>query len=342
MRPSPARAKGSSNCDYPNERLETASLTVAVGLVAVLAPLESHASSTRPTYKCNPPIVSLELSLDWDERAFRCSQAWNLSKLEWYPGVSTARIGLCESPFGPAVLKVSNYPDLIACEVNALRHFGASICPKVLEVSRADHAILLERVHVNHDLTTLFPAAEQEIDLWLPFFHEIVKQPDIPEGFPTLADYARVFERVIGGAQQDGAARVLRFAHDNRDVLMGPPSELRLLHGDLHHFNLLCDTGGKWWMIDPHGVVGNPLYEIGAFIRNPMPRFYREPGFRNCLEERLTFLSERLCVPVEVVALYGFYGAAFSIAWDYEDGNTSVDPKIIELAEVLVMLSGKN
>ena len=47
---------------------------------------------------------------------------------------------------------------------------------------------------------------------------------------------------------------------------------LVLLHGDLHHDNILFDKAKAWLAIDPKGVVGEPAFEAAAFLRNPMTR----------------------------------------------------------------------
>jgi streptomycin 6-kinase len=44
----------------------------------------------------------------------------------------------------------------------------------------------------------------------------------------------------------------------------------RLLHGDLHHGNVLHDSERGWVAIDPKGVLGEPEYEIGVALRNPI------------------------------------------------------------------------
>ena len=44
---------------------------------------------------------------------------------------------------------------------------------------------------------------------------------------------------------------------------------VRLLHGDLQHYNVLFDRRRGWVSIDPKGVLGEPEYEIGAALRNP-------------------------------------------------------------------------
>ena len=45
--------------------------------------------------------------------------------------------------------------------------------------------------------------------------------------------------------------------------------EPALLHGDLHHYNVLSDRTRGWCAIDPKGVVGELEYELGAALRNP-------------------------------------------------------------------------
>ena len=41
-----------------------------------------------------------------------------------------------------------------------------------------------------------------------------------------------------------------------------------LLHGDLHHDNIVAHNNG-WMVIDPKGILGEASYEVGAFLRNP-------------------------------------------------------------------------
>ncbi|MEI9989372.1 MAG: aminoglycoside phosphotransferase family protein [Rhizomicrobium sp.] len=45
-----------------------------------------------------------------------------------------------------------------------------------------------------------------------------------------------------------------------------------LLHGDLHHENILCDVARGWLAIDPKGVRGELAFELAAPLRNPPER----------------------------------------------------------------------
>lgn len=42
-----------------------------------------------------------------------------------------------------------------------------------------------------------------------------------------------------------------------------------LVHGDLHHDNILSSTRAGWLAIDPKGIAAEPAYEVAAMIRNP-------------------------------------------------------------------------
>jgi streptomycin 6-kinase len=65
-----------------------------------------------------------------------------------------------------------------------------------------------------------------------------------------------------------------------------------LLHGDLHHHNILLDHKRGWIAIDPKGVIGHPGLEVGRYSFNWLPGPIENAGpFMN---ERMTILSEEL------------------------------------------------
>jgi streptomycin 6-kinase len=67
-----------------------------------------------------------------------------------------------------------------------------------------------------------------------------------------------------------------------------------VVHGDLHHFNLLAHGDG-WVVIDPKGYRADPAYEIAAFMRNPYPSIIDTAMVR----QRLRRFAERLGDPPE-------------------------------------------
>ena len=43
-----------------------------------------------------------------------------------------------------------------------------------------------------------------------------------------------------------------------------------LVHGDLHHHNVLRSKRG-WLAIDPKPMLGEPEYDVASFLWNPLP-----------------------------------------------------------------------
>jgi len=101
--------------------------------------------------------------------------------------------------------------------------------------------------------------------------------------------------------------------------------QVRLLHGDLHHGNVLSDSRRGWLAIDPKGVVGEIEFEIGAVLRNPVERpdlFVSE----ETIENRCGVLVRRLNLDRERLLQWAFAQAVLSAIWSVEDGSV-VDMK---------------
>ena len=90
-----------------------------------------------------------------------------------------------------------------------------------------------------------------------------------------------------------------------------------MLHGDLHHFNLLRSEAHGWLAIDAKGVVGEPAYETGALLRNPKGERLTLPVLRR----RADRLTEALGLDVTRVYGWAYSQAVLSAAWCVEDGE---------------------
>lgn len=51
--------------------------------------------------------------------------------------------------------------------------------------------------------------------------------------------------------------------------LLASQCDISLLHGDLHHRNLLQNAEGEWTAIDPKGLVGERTFDFVNILRNP-------------------------------------------------------------------------
>lgn len=110
-------------------------------------------------------------------------------------------------------------------------------------------------------------------------------------------------------------ARLVDAAHHQLAALLSDAVEPYVLHGDLHHENLLWSAARNAWVaIDPHGVVGERYYDVGPLLINPWNSDTAAMAAR-----RLDLLHEVLGVPRERLAAWGLVRAMLAEAWMVQD-----------------------
>jgi streptomycin 6-kinase len=111
-----------------------------------------------------------------------------------------------------------------------------------------------------------------------------------------------------------------------------------VLHGDLHHFNILAATRQPWLAIDPKGVVGEAEYETGALLRNPVPDIRNHPRLGELLSRRISQLADELGFDKGRIRCWAIAQAVLSAWWTYEDSDGKVNDDLrssIDFAEAM-------
>jgi streptomycin 6-kinase len=115
----------------------------------------------------------------------------------------------------------------------------------------------------------------------------------------------------------------------------------RLLHGDLHHDNILFDQRRGWVAIDPKGVLGESEYEIGAALRNPTldTRLYADTSR---LERRIDIIASDLGLDKKRITGWCFAQAVLSSVWAVEDEDpaTAISRGVAVAHATLPLLEG--
>lgn len=147
--------------------------------------------------------------------------------------------------------------------------------------------------------------------------------------FPTVLDWAKAFDWYVASGHQQIPKTLVQAGQYVFLELCASQQQPRLLHGDLHHYNVLFDSGRGWLAIDPKGVFGELEYEVGAVMRNPaegLELFLTS----STIERRLEQLATRLNLNYERALRWTFAQAVLSAIWSVEDGS-----KLDEAAPVL-------
>ena len=228
----------------------------------------------------------------------------------------------------PAVLKLgpAGLADT-ADEIAALRHFDGVGAVRLLADDAALGAVLLERAEPGTMARSVVPARDLVATAALITVMRRLHRPatDDPALPDVLARNRRSFVEHLARYPGDEPfpRRLVTTALGLLAELGADPAPRVVLHGDLHHDNVLRAEREPWLAIDPHGVVGEPAAEVGALLYNPDPEI-RDPALVALVPSRVEQLADGLALPVERVVAWGFVQAVLSEVWTAESAGAAV------------------
>jgi streptomycin 6-kinase len=188
-------------------------------------------------------------------------------------------------------------------------------------------AVLLEKLNPGTPLTgmALDGRDEEATEILAGVIRRMSNPRETSKAFVTVRDWGEGFRRYLASRDnQIPRDLVVRGQHVYMD-LCASQRGARLLHGDLHHYNVLFDSVRGWVAVDPKGVVGEIEYEVGAALRNPYerPELFASPG---TVERRIRRYEAELKLDAERALSWCFAQAILSAIWSVEDGF-AVDAK---------------
>lgn len=112
-----------------------------------------------------------------------------------------------------------------------------------------------------------------------------------------------------------------RFATRLAERLLADDIKNIPLHGDFHHDNILQADRG-WLVIDPKGLIGDPVYETANLFQNPVgaPNLAQQPAR---IERLATTLADGLGWNRQRILAWAIAHSAISACWSYRDGNAT-------------------
>lgn len=106
-----------------------------------------------------------------------------------------------------------------------------------------------------------------------------------------------------------------------------------LLHGDLHHGNILSAKREPFLAIDPKGIIGDIGYEISVFLNNPRSWILNHPNRESILRKRIEMFAREFEIEPENLRRWAYAEAVLSAWWTMEDNGKGWE-KWLAYAEV--------
>ena len=230
----------------------------------------------------------------------------------------TSQLGFGSRRHQPVVLKVirkENSEEWRCGEVlEAFR--GAGI---IRPIEHAAGAVLLPRLLPGHDLTS--PSVdgrdEEATEIIASLMRRMADNPTRLDRIRPVDDMQPEFARFRSGADGFIPPHYVDRAEAMFAELCATQRNVRLLHGDLHHYNVLFDNDAGWVAIDPWGVLGEIEFEVGPSLRNPHMRLLEDPRI---LERRLRTYEAGLTLDAGRALKWAFATTVLGILWPVEAG----------------------
>jgi len=226
-------------------------------------------------------------------------EKWKLTECKFLTH-STNLIYACKSDlYGDVIIKAGVPEDKrLMTEISAVKLYSKkSHTCKLYDYSLADGFLMLEKLIPGNTLKEVIPNPIKREDIFLDIFKNYHLPCDDNTIFPTYISLIEKFDNLVSDhnfAKFKDIKKKLYYEINN------DYSRKYLLHGDLHFSNILSH-GDTFKVIDPHGIIGDPIFDISRFLANELSDSMREKRPFN--HNIVLHISKSLDVPVSI--LYG-------------------------------------
>lgn len=216
----------------------------------------------------------------------------------------------------PGVLKLGVPDGHLDAEAEALRIFDGDGAARLLAEDPSRGAMLLEKIEPGTPVSEL-EDDEEATAVLIETGRRLHRVPPEKCTLPHLRTLAGSFRknRAVPPTMAQRAADLFE------DLCASAPEDV-VLHGDLHHENVLRGQEATWLAIDPHGFVGDAGYDGAAMLYNPYPE-NREQELLQRVPRRIEQLEEH--DDLDRVIAWGYVMGVLSQIWSGDNPSRALD-----------------
>lgn len=148
-------------------------------------------------------------------------------------------------------------------------------------------------------------------------------------GTPPTVPHLHSWFRSLWAAE--GAGGLFSLAATTARALLAEPHNDLILHGDIHHGNVLHSRGRGWLAIDPKGLRGERTFDYANILCNPDTSWAARPGR---LARQAHVIAEAAGLERARLLRWALAYAGLSAAWWQEDGDRLEAERVLTLAAI--------
>ncbi|WP_180968134.1 aminoglycoside phosphotransferase family protein [Cytobacillus massiliigabonensis] len=202
-------------------------------------------------------------------------------------------------------------------EVHTIQQFNGRAMVEIIDVDLKKGILILERLTPGNMLETV-----EDDEAATRIASRVMKKLWVPASdtlqIPTSEDREKALLKILI-ENPDGIGpitkKMLQGAAETFTALNKSIEKPYLLHGDLHHYNILNNGSDSWTAIDPKGLISDREYEVIQFLLNRLPA----ENFSAVIDKRIALLSEELDLDTHRIYSWGFAHSVLATCWSIED-----------------------
>jgi streptomycin 6-kinase len=257
---------------------------------------------------------------------------WTLTSFQFIPSYSANLVFICYSKnFGNVVLKIGN-PSLgeIFTEFNTLRQYNGRRFCRVFDADIENGVILEECVQPGNPLRDE-SSLDKRLSVFCSLYNGLHITPARAEIYPTYIEWVgRITEYM---SKRQDCKELYLYMKKAKDICLSVStlySQKMLLHGDFHHDNILLGNDGEYIIIDPKGVIGDPVFDVPRFILNEFGDEITTELYKK-INDIIGILEKNLNIPNDILKQCLYVETAMGKCWSVEGGSTSEEyPSLIK------------
>lgn len=265
------------------------------------------------------------------------TENWSLEIGEPFPSLSYNYVAPCVCSNGSeAVLKIAlplNNPEIFN-EASYLQITGDKCAVKLLNFDEKRRAMLLEKLTPGANLKEICGKDDAKaVEIAIRIMRGLLKKPPQNSAFRRLEDWFK------------GLARAENTMFDNKfaskayrifERLNSASKQKFLIHGDLHHENILSARREPFLAIDPKSIIGDIGYEIAVFLNNHLIWLSADDNLQEKLNDAVRQFSEAFEIKSQDLKNWAFAQMVLSAWWTFEENgkNWQDDLTFAEIWEV--------
>ncbi len=235
----------------------------------------------------------------------------------------------------PAMLKLQSVNDESESEALALRTWNHDDVVEVYEDDPETSTLLLERLEPR-TLDDL-PDDVEATRILAELLNRLSAVP-APPGIRHLSDIAagmiedapRVLPKLADPAEQ---ALAWRFVAQVTELLPEPGD--RLLHWDLHYYNVMAAKRQPWLVIDPKPLAGDPAFELMPATWNRWDDMVATGDLSQAIRDRFDLMLEVTGIDRDRALGWTAGRILQNVLWFTEGGDTRIEDELAAVSDAL-------